>query len=286
MTHATPVLSHKTPPSVAAVAATALVTLLLAAPLWWLLTALLQQLGALNNPLKAPDDTRSALWLGVSLLLLCCAPARRLGVGLVARFDSVLLRPPASLDLAALATPCPTHTQLRQWVFDGVGTGASPLFFPNAIAAMERPLSVGVWEQADAMQQPTPSKALNAFMGQLDGTGLLLACGSPWAASLLRLRIKLREALWWRARQTTDPWDCGFLNTDEAALAQLKGFLPRRATLIVALNVPRQFLYDSLTALRHRQSLFGQPVRLLVIGTFDTEDFAPVFRVQSEYSAT
>jgi hypothetical protein len=94
----------------------------------------------------------------------------------------------------------------------------------------------------------------------------------------------LREALWWRARQANDPWDCGFLNTDAAAVAQVQEFFPRRATLIVAQGVPHSLLRGSLAVLQQRQSMFRQPVRVLVMGTFAEDDFGPVCRVQPNTS--
>ena len=283
MTRVDPLHPYKTPTSAAAKVATAVVAVLLTLPLSWLLTTLLQQLGALGRPLQPPDDTRLALWLVVSLLLLCWAPARRVGTGLVARFDSVLLRPPAIVDAATLTASSNTCKQLRDWCFDGAGTGAAPLLLPNAIPAMDQPLSIAVWAMAPQHKQAAQQTQLNAFMGQLDGTGLLLACNGPWAGRLLRLRIKLREALWWRSRREDDPWDCGFLNNDEAALAQLRRFLPRRATLIVVQDVQQPLLQDSLYVLRERQTLFNQPVRLLVVGACSGEGLESATRIQQGY---
>jgi hypothetical protein len=286
MTHIAPPHSNHMPTSVAAKIVTTVVAGLLASPLWWLLITGLQQLGALGRPLQPPDETRLAFWLGVSLLLLCWAPARRVGTGLVARFDSVLFRPPANLDLATLAATNNTSQQLRDWCFDGAGSGAAPLLRPNAIPPMAQPLSIAVWEASSSAEQTTQQTQLNAFMGQLDGTGLLLACKGPWARCWLRLRIKLREALWWRARQANDPWDCGFLNIHEGVVAQLRAFSPRRATLIVVQDVQHPLLHASLTVLRERNAMFHYPVRVLVMGTFAGDDFGSVVRIQPEPSKT
>ncbi|XVJ69529.1 MAG: hypothetical protein HEQ39_07620 [Rhizobacter sp.] len=264
MAHTDLVNRYTSPSSFAAKTATTLVATLLALPLWWLLTTLLQQLGALGRPLQPPDDTRLALWLGVSLLLLCWAPARRVGTGLVARFDRVLLRPPESLNLAAPAASGHLNRQLRDWCHAGIGTGNAPLLLPNAIPRMDQPLSIAVWEMAPPPEYATQQTQLNDFMGQLDGSGLLLACSGRWPRTWLRLRIKLREALWWRTRQADDPWDCGFLNTDEAALHQLQEFLPRRATFIVAQDLDPESLRGCLASLRERQVLFHHPVRVLL----------------------
>jgi hypothetical protein len=282
MTRADAASLNRTPTGIAAKATTAMVAALLAWPLWWLLTTLLQTLDVLGRPLQAPDDTRLALWLGVSLLLLCWAPASRVGTGLVARFDSVLLRPPASLDLAALTASSNPCRQLRDWCFDGAGAGAAPLLLPNAIAAMGQPLSIAAWEMAPPPEQASQQTQLNAFMGQLDGTALLLACSGPWAGRWLRLRIKLREAIWWRARHANDPWDCGFLNTDAAALAQLRRFSPRRATLIVAQDLPASTLREVVVTFQEQQNRFGQPVRLLLLTASESDDSGPAtVRIQS-----
>jgi hypothetical protein len=274
-----PVHPYKTPTGAATTAATTFVATLLALPLWWLLTALLEQLGALGRPLQPPDDTRLALWLGVSLLLLCWAPARRVGTGLVARFDSILLRPPSSLDLATLAASRDTYQPLRDWCFDGAGTGAAPLLRPNAIPPMERPLSFAVLESFQQPGQNARHAALNAFMAQLDGTGLLLNCGGPWAGRWLRLRIKLSETMWWRVRHPSAPWDCGFLNTDIGALARLRIFLPRRPTLIVAQDVRIDALREALASMRERQALFNHPVRVLSLEPIQMEELGFVARI-------
>ncbi len=281
MTRVDPLHPYKTPTTTAAKVATAVVAALLTLPLWWLLTTLLQQLGALGRPLQPPDDTRLALWLGVSLLLLCWAPARRVGAGLVARFDSVLLRPPASLDLASLTAPSKPSKQLRDWCFDGAGTGAAPLLLPNALPAMDQALSIAVWETAMPPAQAAQETQLNAFMGQLDGTGLLLACSGPWARRSLRLRIKLREARWWRARQADDPWDCGFLQTDEAVVARLRAFSPRRATLIVMQGVSTPTLGDCLAVLRQQQGRFSHPVRLLLLAVPELDNIGSVVHIRA-----
>ena len=270
---------YKTPTSAAAKVATAVVAALLTLPLWWLLINLLQHLGALGRPLQPPDDTRMALWLCVSLMLLCWAPARRVGTSLVARFDSVLLRPPARVDAATLTASSNTRKQLRDWCFDGIGTGAAPMWLPNAIPAMGLPLSIALWERAPQLDQAAQQTQLNAFMGQLDGTGLLLACDGPWAGLRLRLRIKLNEALWWRPRQTDDPWDCGFLNTHAAAIDQLRLFLPRRATLIVVQNLPSDLLRAALTSLRERQAVFSHPVRVLLLETAQIPELELAVRI-------
>ncbi|MFM2448289.1 MAG: hypothetical protein RIS44_739 [Pseudomonadota bacterium] len=265
MSRVDPLHPYKTPTSAAAKVATAVVAALLALPLSWLLITTLQQLGALGRPLQPPDDTRMALWLSVSLLLLCWAPARRVGTSLVARFDSVMLRPPATVDAATLRASSNTCKQLRDWCFDGIGTGAAPMWLPNAIPAMDQPLSIAVWEMAPQPEQAAQQTQLNAFMSEIDGTGLLLACNGPWAGRWLRLRIKLREALWWRTRQKDDPWDCGFLNTHADAIDQLRLFLPRRATLIVVQNLPIDLLRNVLASLQERQAVFSHPVRVLLL---------------------
>ena len=109
------------------------------------------------------------------------------------------------------------------------------------------------------------SHLAEAFSRHLDGDDRLQQLPQGWPRLRLRLAVKLADSLPWRARQRDDPWDCGFLPGDEAALRALGRFLPRRATLMVADGLPPSALAERIDALAPRQARFGQPVRLLII---------------------
>lgn len=109
------------------------------------------------------------------------------------------------------------------------------------------------------------SALTEALSRELDGSLKLEACMNRFRALALRLRVKRDDCLWWRTRQNSDPWDSGYLVDGPAARARLAVFAPRRATLIVADEVPSQSLILAIDVLNARRSEFRHPVRLLII---------------------
>lgn len=109
------------------------------------------------------------------------------------------------------------------------------------------------------------SHLAEAFSRHLDGDERLQQLRPGWPRLRLRLAVKLADSLPWRARQPGDPWDCGFLPGNEAALQALGRFLPRRATLMVADELPPSAVAERIAALAPRQAQFRQPVRLLIV---------------------
>jgi hypothetical protein len=146
---------------------------------------------------------------------------------LAARFDGTVLRVEPAQAIEASSAPAAAmrqaaETALAAWCFSGTRFAVATL-----------------------VQGPVAERAglVEAFSRRLDGSDQLAAAGGALAGLWLRLRVKGQDAMWWRARQPSDPWDAGYLTGEpSAALAE--------AVQILASNSSR----------------FHQPVRLLVLG--------------------
>lgn len=193
---------------------------------------------------------------------------RRLLATLRARFDGAALQV-ALPGQPANAVRKPSATQLAQWAplqawsFEGAGTGSSPLLRPTQAPQVELPFSAAVWPADD----PTALDLIDAFSRHLDGSHQLLAAGGALAELRLRLRVKARDVMWWRRRQASDPWDCGYALNEPEARAALARFEPRRATLVVAVGWPQETLVETLAAMQSSSLRFAHPVRCLVVQT-------------------
>lgn len=149
--------------------------------------------------------------------------------------------------------------QLQAWCASGSGNGRSPLWRPLQRPALAQPVSVAVLRGAHGAQ------LAEAFSRQIDGSDQLATSGGRWAERWLRLRVKLQDAQWWRARQSNDPWDAGYLLSAPAARLALQRFVPRRATLLVASGWPPDALLEAVATLQARCAAFLHPVRVLVV---------------------
>lgn len=184
---------------------------------------------------------------------------------LVARYDGEVMRvePPTAPARAAGSwsdAQQATWTRLHAWCFAGAGDGRSPFWQPWVLPRVEQRFSA----TALAGGSDDEAQLVEAFSRHLDGSDQLAAAGGAVAGLLLRLRVKRNDALWWRARQPSDPWDCGYLIGETAALHR---FQPRRATLMVAdQSLPDAALREALQVLQARSAGFHHPVRLLVLG--------------------
>lgn len=216
----------------------------------------------MNDPLYA------ALW--ALLLVPAVVVARRVGPVLVARYDNAALRvaPPQGTDPREADPLCGHHPAtwpaLQAWCFAGAGDGRSPFWRLWAEPRVDLRFSIATWAGASGADLP---RLAEAFSRHIDGSDQLDALGSVAARIGLRLCVKLHDAMWWRARQSADPWDSGYLVDEPAALQALQTFHPRRATLLVALHLPAAALQERITLLAARRAAFAHPVRLLVIGT-------------------
>jgi hypothetical protein len=174
----------------------------------------------------------------------------------MARFDRAALHvePPAGYRQAPLrAEQLSAWQWLENWCFEGAGDGRSPPPQPWRVAVLAGPPGAGRSHLAEAWSR------------HLDGDLRLQALPAGWPRLRLRLAVKLAESLPGRRRQRSDPWDCGYLEGSAPALQALHRFQPRRATLMVADELPEAALAACIDALAPRQARFRQPVRLLVI---------------------
>lgn len=192
--------------------------------------------------------------------------SRSLLATLRARFDVAALSV-TSPGHADRAVPPPTAAQAAQWAplqvwcFLGAGDGSSPLFQPTRAPRVDQRFSVAVWAATTDPQ----GDVIEAFSRHLDGSHQLLAAGGAWAGLWLRLRVKARDVAWWRQRQPTDPWDCGYALDAPGVHAALARFQPRRATLVVAVDWPEEALMEAILAMARSSQSFMHPVRWLVV---------------------
>lgn len=208
----------------------------------------------------------------LAVLALLGAVAARVLPVLLARFDGKTLRvapPGGPLPVGPHTLSPPQEAgwgQLQRWCRAGAGPGAVPFWRPWRAPLVPQPLSVALM----CVDLPAPEQRtlIERFSRQLDGSVALEQAGGRWAGLWLRLRVKRDDACWWRERQDSDPWDCGYLENDPVTREALQRFLPRRATLIVAAgNWPVDALCHDIGALHDRRALFRHPVRVLVMAS-------------------
>lgn len=185
---------------------------------------------------------------------------------LLARFDGAVLRveplrasagASVAMGHAALQNVC---APLQAWCFAGAGDGRSPFGRPWALPHVPQRFTMALLAQGTEAER---AQGIEAFSRHLDGSDQLAACGRV-AGLWLRLRVKLNDALAWRARQLSDPWDAGYLI---GAPQDWQRFRPRRATLIVAAGGLDAAALREAVRLLHGNSVgYRHPVRLLVVG--------------------
>lgn len=176
--------------------------------------------------------------------------------GLIARFDSLALRPPAASAMEArLQADRPAPWQaLADWCgAGGAGQGTS-----------RHKLAVAQLDGADAA---ACQRWVNAFARQLDGSSRLDALPGRAPGLAWRLQTKLLDTLAWRARRFDDPWDAGWALSTPAALDRWAAhFVPRRPTLVLADLADQPALQAGLAALALRSPDWAHPVRWLWVG--------------------
>lgn len=172
-----------------------------------------------------------------------------------ARFDSSLLTAPSAAGLQAppAAPPACVDAALLQQALATLCAG------PAGFASARHPLAPGAAQQAQQLNW------LNHQLLHLDGTWHLQQLGGPWRQRLHRLAVKLREVAAAGA-VPGGPWDCGFVNGGTDVAAHADAFKPRRATLMVAWQLPPATLLPLQAALQARHGHGGGlPVRLWVL---------------------
>jgi hypothetical protein len=155
--------------------------------------------------------------------------------------------------------------RLAAWVIKGAGNGATLL--PWAIPKVPCTLSCAT-VTADAALTVRHFGYRLAGYHQLDERSRL-------GGILYRIGVQLRPLAWLLPRRTNEPWDDAWLDgVDEARLAALARWLPRRPTLIVLDHPAAGITTRVMQALRFAQNNADQPVRLLILGPVSAAELA------------
>jgi hypothetical protein len=220
--------------------------------------------------LPEPGAWRDILILGLPLAVPCYWVGSRIGPTLIARFDEEALRsaPPAQMGLQWAGPLGPVQqaawAALAAWCQAGTGTGRSPFWNPWVLPDVPERLSLAVLVGENGGGK---SHLAEAFARELDRNEELAARSTRLRASAwaLKLKVKWNELWWWRPRHPQQPWDCGHLVEDPAALGKLAQFRPRRPTLLVADELGADSLDRAVQWLSAARVDFRHPVRLLFI---------------------
>ncbi len=144
----------------------------------------------------------------------------------------------------------------RALCMQGVADSALPWWQP---LGQRRPAVPWAQHSADADAGP----GLIALAADLDGSLRLQACQGRRQRLALRAQVKLADARWWRARRADHIWDAGQLIDGPDLALRVRRFEPRRATLILALDIEPARLLAAANELAARSADFDYPVRLI-----------------------
>lgn len=198
------------------------------------------------------------LTTGLGLATVLAALAPRL-YRLRERYDDVALQPITGVPAADTGHTV-LHAQLKNWIMDGAGHGAT--WLPWSAPTLPRPLSC-------AIVPPTERTAVHHFGYRLAGYHQLDA-RSRVGGIVYRICVQLRPLAWFLPRQADEPWDDAWLtHLDEARLTALAHWQPRRPTLIVLDQPNASTAARVVASLGHAVLHSRHPVRLLVVRTID-----------------
>ena len=178
-------------------------------------------------------------------------------IGLQTRYDHLALRPPLASagEQGRLRAQAAAVQALTQWCLQG------------AVPRVRQRMLVGTLRGASGAEALALASWADAFARQIDGGMRLDAMSTQVQALAWRLRVKLNDALPWRTRLASDPWDAGWALSAPAALRQLQTvWMPRRPTLVLADAADHEALRLALMALWQRHAQFRHPVRWLWVG--------------------
>ena len=192
---------------------------------------------------------------------------------LFSRFDHRLLGPPTATpemppvcggiadELASPSSPADQgwadqRAHWRAWCLEGASDAGLPVFQPCGRRRPAKP-----WALAAGPVELMPDLCRLAL--DLDGSRLLQACRGAADRFGLRARVKWRDACWWRARRIDDIWDAGWLIDGDDLAQRARQFQPRRATLILALDIEPAQLHGAINELVARSGGFDYAVRLI-----------------------
>ena len=183
--------------------------------------------------------------------------------GVRATFNNVVLGTPRPGQAAPAAVDAAVYRDLLAWCHAGAGPGGAPS--PGERPQVQSRMAVARLVGAD---RGLVTAFANRLARDIDGSLRLQALAGTLPRLAWRAQVKFHDACWWRQRLPGDPWDAGWASTSPPGLRQwLKGFHPRRATLVLAdaadapaLTVPLAMLLQSSDDLPH-------PVRWLWVGS-------------------
>ncbi|MDO9439179.1 hypothetical protein [Hydrogenophaga sp.] len=220
--------------------------------------------------LPAEGAWRDIVVLALVLFVPCLWVGRHVAPVLVASYDEEALRPTPPIGMGLQwagplgATQQAAWAELSAWCSSGIGEGHTPFWRPWMLPDVAERFSLCVMVGENGGGK---SHLAESFARSLDHHDALaaFAAGSRSKAWRFKLLVKWRELWWWQKRHPRQPWDCGYLVEDPAALVQLSHFRPRRPTLMIADELSGHSLEEALRALIAARVDYRHPVRLLVI---------------------
>lgn len=173
---------------------------------------------------------------------------------MLSRFDGARLAPvdPASVATSVEQRHCARSRAIVATCRLGAGPGTRPWAEPGGEVRLEWPF--GVLQTDDATAARRAALLLDGSWRMADATAagrIGIRAAALWA-----------DLAWWRALRDGDAWDAGVARDP----AQLAGFTPRRATLVLIDGDPGEAGLRALAALEQRAWTLPRALRVLVLG--------------------